>query len=1174
MTATARELSIRKAAWRSVLVAGLALVVLSGAAQAANHALSVKVTDAKGRALPMATVEARAGRRAPSKVWADSKGIARMSLPAGTYRLTVMAGGHLPGRLANVRVPQQKSAKISLRSYLKSGMGAIVFHVLGSDGKPLVGATMQLLGPGGAVQRSTYNRDPYALTDIPAGRYKYAAYAKGHQQQRGSVTIPEGLTSRVIKLAKVRPAASCRATLNFFDKSTGKPLSGVKLVYGYRAKLRKELTVNRSASLGPHKPGIYWSEVWKHGYKKSQPTIQLEAARMSLDVYLEKETNKNVIIYVSCTDAKTGAVVRTQVTIKGPGINKTAWVAGSMSVFGSAQEGKWSVTARAAGYGDYRKDLNIVKRSAGVRIAIKLNKAAVAVPASARKYYATFVFTDAKTKRALNGVSYVITGPGTSRRGTVDRVLRLGPLAAGEHFFSFEKSGYYKFQSRPSLKANQRFPVALAKKSDVVTVAGPKNMLALTPVPSTGSGPLIGAQVVVQGPSGRKSQVISAKNIAAVFYNLTPGTYTYTVTVAGYSMISGRLRMGATSRETKILKLKPGAVSVGVLVVDEKSVPLYRATVQAIGPGGGRDKATTDRAGQARLKLYTGDWGVTASAARCQATSIKLKVPARGVQKFVLKFPRGGLDITVLSTARRRPLPGARVAIVSRRGSFNANADARGRCRFMNIPQDNYSYTVTAGGYATDSGRLALSTTRVLGKTISLRPASSDLTVLVLDAKTRKPVPGAGVVVRSRAGQKNATTDAAGRARFPGLKDGSYRLTASKSGYVSAGGTWQPSQGGARTLSLQRPQLGVKVLDATGKPIAGASVTAYWSSRSGFMRRTRSRNATVATGADGQAWMVITRATTARSVVVKAKGYKPAGRRSVRLPVELSFKLERIIPPAERKTTLSVKVLDAANGRPLAGAYVRLVVKGRRQQVEAPASGSVSFKDLPWGRYDFTVGKSGYSSQRRTVELKKAGTVTEVVKLAARRPKFVFTVLDSAGKPVAGAKLSLSWREQGTRTYRYKYDRGESNAKGQVLLYQATTRDLRALITVVKPGLPTTKRSLGRVSGNSPYRQTVRFKAPAVKTVVPAGAVVLTVTVTNWQRRPLPRATVSVFWGDPRTRKTHSKKVISDGTGKAAFSGIPKNLQLTLSVSAPGHKHKMQQVRQGTKHVALQLQRR
>jgi len=1237
-----------RGAIRGALLIALALAAFGGAARAATHTLKVKVTDKQGRALPLADVEVRVGRGSPSRFWAGSDGVVPVKVPAGSYRLTARAGGHLPGTL-NVRVPQQKSVQISLRSYLKSGMGAVTFQVLGDGGKPLVGATVQFVGPGGAVQRSA-NTDPYALTDIPAGSYKYAVYALGYQERRGLLTVPRGLTSLVVKLAKVRPAGSCRATLNFFDESTGKPLDGVELTYGQGGNThRSKAIVNRSTTVGPHKPGIYWTRVWKQGYKKTQPYFHLEGASMSRDVYLAPETNKNVFIYLTCKDARSGAPVRTTVTIKGPGINKTAATSGNMSVFGTGQEGTWLVTASAPGYAPYSEQVKVVKRGPGIHLTVSLQKGSAGTLAGAKKHYATFVFTDARSKARLSAVSYVITGPGTSLRGTANGSVKIGPLAAGMHVFSFQRAGYQKAEMRSNVGSSGTIPVTMVKTGDSIAVAAPKNMLAITPMPSTGGNPLSGAQVIVQGPSGRKIKTLSRENAAVVFYDLKPGTYTYTVTASGYSTLTGRIKMGSASRETKILKLKPGALVVSVLVVDEGNTPVSGAKVQAMGPGGKREQTTTNRAGQARLRLFTGVWGVTASEKTLQAASLKVTVPGAGVPRFVLKFPRGGLGFTVVSTAGGHPVPGAGVSVAGSRGNFKGVTDARGLYRLANIPQGTYGYTVTARNYKSRSGRYVLRSTAVMAVPVKLQPSVSNLVVTAVDAKTRKPVAGANVAVRVGSGYERKVTDAAGKVSLSGLKVSSCQVYVSKSGYQQAREVWRSSQGPSLVMSMQRPPLGVQVVDSAGKPIAGATVTTYWVSRSGFLRRRKNRSATVTTDADGRAWPPITSSSSVRNVMAAATGYKSASRGSLRLPANVELRLEKIIPPSQRKATLTVKVVDTRSMRPLSGATVTVASGADRRSATSSSAGLAAIKDLPWGTWRVYVAKPGYTGNSTTQKLDRTGDRTVVLHIIERKPRFIYTVLDSKGKPVAGARVTASWRE--TPRGMYKRDSAETDVRGQAMLYKLPSYSPKARLTVSKAGLPTISTPVGFSRGNSPYRRTLRF-GPAIGTVgnltvmvsdfktgaridgarvvckaggrtyyaqslrsigkatilnlplnttcvytvskpgyrtasasvllkgnrtmairlMPA-TVSLRVTVYGALRRPVPGATVSVFWGDPRTGKTLSRKAVAAANGQASFEDTPTNLPLSLSISARGYKPKLQQAARGSKAVVVQLSR-
>ncbi len=1017
------------------------------------------------------------------------------------------------------------------------------FTITGPDRKPIIGAVFQMVGPEGVVFRSIHGPRPFLVGAVKSGNYTFLAYANGYDAVRGRARVFGKSARKDVVLRKSAPSRQCRVQVAFFDKATLKPLDGVAVTYGYRSSFRKDLKVNRSINLGPHAPGIYWMRCWKRGYKKFSPTIVLAGRSTVRDYYLEPETNKNMFIYTTCKDAQTGAAVKARITIMGPGVNKAANTSGNFGLFGSGREGKWLVTATASGYQPYRREFDIVKSGPGKHIAIVMTKAGGSVPAGAKKHYATFVFTDARGKGRLNGVRYSVSGSGSTFRGTANGQVRVGPLAGGMHLFTFERGGYNKVVMRSNVGSSGTIPISMVKQGDSVAVAPAKNYLSIAPLPSTGSHPLTGAQVVVQGPSGRKAQVISAKNVSAVFYDLRPGTYVYTVTAAGYGQLTGRVRMGTTSRESKVLKLKPSAMTVSVLVVDEKNVPVQRAVIQAMGPGGRREKVSTNKAGQARLKLFTGEWGVTASAGGLQPVSRKLKVPANGVSRFTLKFPRGGLGFSVMSAVGVRPVTGARVAVTSARGNFGGTADSRGACILANLPQGAYRYTVTAPGYSTGSGGYLLRSTSTMAISVKLQPSSSDLVVSIIDARTRKPVSGATVSVSSRGFRKDAVSTSAGRISLKQLKGGEYVVRASSPGYQTIARRWVPSEGSAVTLSLQRPPLGVRVLDEAGKPIVGASVTAYWSYKSGFARRSKKRNATVYTGITGQCWIPVgSRTRAVKTVMVKARGYNGISRTSVRVPVELRFKLSRIIPPSEQKATLTVKVLDATARKPLAGASVRVESGVRRLNLTSSAAGVAVFKDVPWGSWRVHAGRDGYSGRYSDVKLDKSGDKSVTLQLSTRVPRFVFTVANSAGKPVGGARITLQWRPN-PRIYRYKYDRGETNAKGEAALYNASTSDPRAMVIVVKDGLPTLRTRLGRVSGRTPYRKALRLAPPVGKPAT------LTVTVADARTgAKIGGALVSGTAGG----RTYSATT-APGTGVAVVKGLPLNTRYSYTVTRSGY---------------------
>lgn len=791
-------------------------------------------------------------------------------------------------------------------------------------------------------------------------------------------------------LCAASPAFGGFVDLSCTDAASGQPVNGVKVTFS-GSGVKSEKMVNGRIRLGPFAAGHYKLECWKSGYQPYWINVQVGSGTVAKNIPLSRLTSadikKRYYMFITFRDKRTNAVLnQAQYTVTGPrGYKKSGQ--GMRYGAGNLESGEYTLSASCPGYQSLSSKIHI-KPGSGVThyLTAKLEPGRDALGSQpAAKHWVTFVFRDEKTKAALQNVQYQLSGPSFNKSSRANNSVKLGPLVSGRYNVSFKKDGYIQFNSGLEITASRTIDITLAKRSDVTYATPPKNYLAIVPLPEKGNTGVYGANVVVKGPAGTKTATVAKNDASAVFYDLKPGKYTYTVSHSGYQPATGTVNIAANSRETRQVRLNFQTTPVTVRVRYENNDVAKGVEVIASGPAG-RLNARTGKDGTARLNLAAGTWTIQSHAYKTEpAFARNVRIPQQKSFDLVLKFPKGNLHISVVDDPSGKRLAGVGVKIAGNRGTFSASTDHNGNAIFKNVPQDTYTCSVFKSGYTRQNQKVPLHTTATAQHRFKIAKLLTGLNVIVKDA-------------------------------------------------------------------------------ATQKPIAGAQIDGYWRQRGNMYKRGKNKQRTLHTAADGTAKFEASRTTAFKTLKVGAKGYKTASFQGVKVPGTKEVMLSRDKPAAAIKADLEIEVVDDRTRKPVGGVMVRLKVgRGHRDYKDASTAantGVAVFKGLKGGKYSYFVSKPGYAKTlNQTVSIVQSGTLRQTVKISARTPNFKVTVLDSRGRPVTDASVSVQWRVQNRR--RPEYERAVSGADGVALLYDVPAYQ-KILVNAGKKGVGSARKSLVR----------------------------------------------------------------------------------------------------------------
>lgn len=291
-------------------------------------------------------------------------------------------------------------------------------------------------------------------------------------------------------------------------------------------------------------------------------------------------------------------------------------------------------------------------------------------------------------------------------------------------------------------------------------------------------------------------------------------------------------------------------------------------------------------------------------------------------------------------------------------------------------------------------------------------PGAPFISGRVVDS-TGSPIEGATV---DTASGLSAVTDAAGEFRLGDLEEGTYKLDATADGFVVAGPesvrrvdvVLSEEAGGVSGLELvlRRPATVQGKVVASGRPVAGASIGAYYLSAEGLSERLEPYVTDgVATSGDDGSFALEQVVPGRLRLLVEAKDYALA--ESQELFLEPGEVHDGLVIDLDPSAMVFGEVVDT-EGEPV---HAELVLRGsalaRSRKVETDTSGRYVFRDVPAGTFILEATAPGYRTERlRDVEaVVDEPTARDVVMEAA--DGVYGRVVDPDGQPVASSFVQL-----------------------------------------------------------------------------------------------------------------------------------------------------------------------
>lgn len=420
------------------------------------------------------------------------------------------------------------------------------------------------------------------------------------------------------------------------------------------------------------------------------------------------------------------------------------------------------------------------------------------------------------------------------------------------------------------------------------------------------------------------------------------------------------------------------------------------------------------------------DWKIGGGGTGVKTAGIKILPATVIIAPHAARTARAGTIRGVVRDVKGEPVVRALVMI---RGVGMARTDSQGSYLFANVPQGDYQVMVQRGGSAVQFQKVSVvgkkvveSATIYKGKAIAPpRPARKEVMARgdgailkgKVSARNRQPLPRAKVTAIYPGGALSVLCGEKGRYEFRDLKQGSYRLLASRAGYQEASGnvtlkarqsevhdftlekssaeiqrvlsvrpatpagrtgtTGRPT--GVRSIAAEKGQIcGVVRESRNGKPIENATVQVYGQQAVRTDRRGAYRIDNVLPGI----YRVMARhgdyrqeetTVTVRSNATSTGNFSLKGKEGE----ESRGAMPPSLSPATDHGQVRGRISDSRSGEPVARATVTI---GERK-THTSASGDYTLDKVPSGSATITVEKGDYrdGSRRITVRPGKALTV-------------------------------------------------------------------------------------------------------------------------------------------------------------------------------------------------------
>jgi hypothetical protein len=925
-------------------------------------------------------------------VQTSSNGQYTLSLGSGTYTITVAFSGYSVLETPPQMVLGFGETYSGVNFSLQSNPSTVSGKITAPDGTPVSGVT---IASGNAAQVLSNASGLYTLA-LPAGNHSLSASRPGYVTPASrSVGLTAGQTLSGIDFVMSANAATVSGTVS----SAGSTVSQATVM---ATSARYGTVIVSSGNTGGYsmglQPGEWQIAVSKNNFANIPPiTVTLAAgqSRSGTDFVLTPSVRtlrgivtdgvnplRNVeVVFVSG--------VNTITTYSQPNGTFSASLASGVS---------WNITLRLNGYRTRSFSIPVIEPSAE---PLQQNAVLEPSPASISGTVSDEnlrVIGDAKIVVLVQDASSRVDSTTAGSNG----IYHIG-LPSGNYVLRASKPGYATEDKQISLNVG-------AAVSGVHFSLEERFALLSGTVVSSGSSPVEGAIVVLNGQDGSLRTAQSDQNGAFTISSLVSGTYTVSIQKTGFSAPAQTVfTLSGGQQRTIRFEMTPNAGSIAGKVSDLTGTAIAFAEVTAVG-GVGQVQTITNAQGDYRFaSLPLGVY--TISAAKSGYTSletISVSISAENPEQTGQQFSNlirnnGSIRGNVTDLADNSRLPNVNVQLSGVRGSGSAITSSTGAFEIQNLAPGSYTAVFSVNGWEPDTVRvdilpeapqvsldrqLARNAGRLAGSVVNQRGEIIDF----------RPV----IKLESAAATYTTRADAAGKFTFDNIKTGvSYTLSTDiyRDGYQNA----------VRQVSIPRGTALLELQDPLRVRFNGAAILGNVALPGVTVQLITANSSTASqlftSESDG----------TFRFRFLPEGNYRVVARQPgfVFSPdtakISLGFNEQRVLAISAIQNVGNIQITtNRAGGVLMSGVQVTVVSTDTTiiRTLETGDNGIALFQNLPAGKtYKVRVNRAGFSidPEVREIALGTAATVNAAFSLIPNTSAISGRVIDKSGTGLSEA---------------------------------------------------------------------------------------------------------------------------------------------------------------------------
>ena len=612
---------------------------------------------------------------------------------------------------------------------------------------------------------------------------------------------------------------------------------------------------------------------------------------------------------------------------------------------------------------------------------------------------------------AANGSGTTVTLGGASSATTTTNssgVYSFTGLANGSYTITASKSGFTFSPSSLQVTING----ANVTDGNFVVSAVPPNTFSIS---GTISPAASGSGVTVTLAGAAAAATTANSSGAYSFTGLANGSYTITASKSGFTFTPSSLQVTLNGANLTGENFTASAITYSISGSISSAANGSGATVKLAGAASATTTANSS-GGYSFTGLASGSYTITASKSGFTFSPSSLAVTVSGANVTGENFTASAVPPTTYSISGTISSAangsGATVKLAGA-ASTTTTANSSGGYSFTGLASGSYTITASKSGFTFSPSSLAVTVSGANVTGENFTASAVPPTTYSISGSISSAANGSGATVKL-AGAASATTTAnsSGGYSFTGLPNGSYTITASKSGFTFSPSSLAVTVSGANVTG---ENFTASAVPPTPYSISG-SISSAANGSGATVKLAGAASATTTANSSG-AYSFTGLANGSYTITASKSGFTFSPSSLAVTVSGANVTGENFTASAVPPTTYSISgsISSAANG---SGATVKLA-GAASATTTANSSGAYSFTGLANGSYTITASKSGFTFSPSSLAVTVSGAnVTGENFTASAVPPTTYSISGSISSAAngSGATVKLAGAASATTT--------------------------------------------------------------------------------------------------------------------------------------------------------------